>query len=196
MTTQFEIDCALMAGASYITTRDPMNQFPIPDGWSEFFHVPNQTYPTTSGFEAVAFQSQCSNDIVISFAGTKDAFDIGDNQANVGLATGFGSVQLLQAAEYYAQVKMANPTANIIFTGHSLGGGLAALMGVLFNQTAVTFDQAPFLNSANAAVAMEVMSDLLAKYPSDTNLQITGILKPLAKRKGSASQLISNRRSN
>ncbi|MDD5385115.1 MAG: DUF2974 domain-containing protein [Gallionella sp.] len=178
MVTQFQIDCALMAGASYISTRPDINKFPAPSGWVD---ITNSHFnDPSSGFEAAAFQSQCSNDIVISFAGTKDALDVGDNQANFGLATGLGSVQLLQAAEYYAQVKMANPTANIIFTGHSLGGGLAALMGVLFNKTVVTFDQAPFLNSAKVSIAMEVMRDLLAKYPPDSNLQITGILNPLA----------------
>lgn len=64
MTTQFEIDCALMAGASYISTRPDINKFPIPAGWAT---IPNSHFndPST-GFEAVAFQSQCSNDIIIS----------------------------------------------------------------------------------------------------------------------------------
>jgi len=35
MATQFEIDCALMAGASYISSRpNKINQFPIPAGWT------------------------------------------------------------------------------------------------------------------------------------------------------------------
>jgi putative lipase involved disintegration of autophagic bodies len=34
----------------------------------------------------------------------------------------------------------------------SLGGGLAALMGVFFGQQAVTFDQAPFANSTTQNV--------------------------------------------
>lgn len=49
------------------------------------------------------------------------------------------------------KVKAINPDAQITFAGHSLGGGLAALLGVFFDETAVTFDQAPFRNSANFA---------------------------------------------
>ena len=94
------IDYALMAGAAYISTRDPKNQFPIPQGWLEFAHVPNNPdYPMftgTAGFEAVSFQS--INDIVISYAGTYDKDLLGDMLADAGLATGVGSVQLLQAA--------------------------------------------------------------------------------------------------
>jgi hypothetical protein len=36
MATQFELDCALMAGASYISTRpNNKNKFPVPEGWNE-----------------------------------------------------------------------------------------------------------------------------------------------------------------
>ena len=133
MATQFQIDCALMAGRAYQTTRDRkgINWFPIPQGWSPFFHVPDPatpSFPATSGFEAISFQR--GTDIVISYAGTNpNSLLDPDNEANIGLATGFGSVQLLQAAEYYLKVKAANtdPNVTITLTGHSLGGGLAAL---------------------------------------------------------------------
>ncbi len=57
------------------------------------------------------------------------------------------SEQFEHAALVYAAVKQATGQP-ISFTGHSLGGGLAALMGVYFDKTAVTFDQAPFLLAA------------------------------------------------
>lgn len=66
------IEYALMAGASYISTRSLINRFPVPQGWAAFFPVPDPTtalaFPVTDGFEAVSFVN--GNEIVISFAGT------------------------------------------------------------------------------------------------------------------------------
>lgn len=46
MATEFEIQCALMAGRVYLTTRDKVNWFPVPDGWGEFFHIVNRGQTT------------------------------------------------------------------------------------------------------------------------------------------------------
>lgn len=66
------IEYALMAGRSYQTNRDSINQFPVAEGWTEFAHVPNNPnfpqFTGTSGFEAVSFVK--GSKIVISFAGT------------------------------------------------------------------------------------------------------------------------------
>ncbi|MBI3524738.1 MAG: hypothetical protein HY066_09540 [Betaproteobacteria bacterium] len=167
------VEYALMAGRAYQTNRDPQNQFSIPRGWTEFFHVPDPaipSFPTTGGFEAVAFKNSSNpNDIVISYAGT-DGFLTVDQFANLGLATGFGSGQLNQAADYYLAVQAANPTANITFTGHSLGGGLAALMGVFFGRQATTFDQAPFKNSAELSLLHPDVATNLKQYLLDKTL--------------------------
>jgi len=172
-----DIQLAFMAGRAYYDTRKDINRFPVPDGWTEFFHVPNNPdYPMFSGvagFEAVSFQK--GNEIVISYAGTYDKDYTGDIMADIGLATGNGSAQLLQAAEYYLQVKAANdanPNVHITLTGHSLGGGLAALVGVFFGVQVSTFDQAPFARSAATPyllppnVAASLRNDLAAQLDS------------------------------
>ncbi len=163
-----EIEYALMAGASYISTRSDINRFPAPQGWTEIAEF--RRNDPSSGFEATSFIK--GTEIVISYAGTDPADLLGDIAADIGLATGVGSTQLLQAAEYYLQVQAANPTATITFTGHSLGGGLAALMGVFFGKRAVTFDQAPFANSAELNVltpdvVANLKADLLARGYSE-----------------------------
>ena len=142
------IEFALMSGAAYESTRDIINQFPTPTNWLAVNHKTQN-----SGFEAVAFIRDgttlaTSSEIVISYAGTDPADVSGDIAADLALAAGGLSVQLRQAADYYLKVRATNPGATISFTGHSLGGGLAALMAVYFDESAATFDQAPFLRSA------------------------------------------------
>ncbi len=160
MATQFEIDCALMAGRAYYDKRAEINRFPVPQGWAEKLHRSG-----IGGFEAVSFHK--GSQVVISFTGTDQLADW--TSANVPLAFGLPSDQLYQAAQYYLEVKAANATTNpdgsksypiISFTGHSLGGGLAALMGVLFDEQAITFDQAPFANAAKVAIRDDLVSYL------------------------------------
>lgn len=159
-----EIEYALMAGRVYQSTRATINWLPDLQslGWAELFH---QQQP--SGFEAISFKK--GSDIVISFAGTGSAVDW---WANAGGFFGVTTEQLQQAADYYLQVKAANQGAAISFTGHSLGGGLGSLMAVFFGESAVTFDQAPFRNSASVSVATTLKEYLLnARGYSETDLQ-------------------------
>ncbi len=163
------LEYALMAGVAYRSTRNVINRFPIPtsSGWSE---VLNSYRSLDSGFEALSFTNADVSEVVISYAGTYPTDLLGDQAANFGLATGLGSVQLLQAAEYYLQVRAAHPNATITLTGHSLGGGLAALIGVFFDKTAKTFDQAPFAQSALAGVAQQLLQVLLSEGYSAAQL--------------------------
>jgi VCBS repeat-containing protein len=101
-------------------------------------------------------------EIVISFAGTYDK-SAADKVADVALAAGQFHPQVFEAARYYEDVKRAYPGASISFTGHSLGGGLAALMGVFFDKKAVTFDPAPFRKAAtmtNQALLLAMLPDM------------------------------------
>lgn len=54
MATQFEIDCADMAGSGYRSNRPyPVNKFPVPAGWNQV--VGSYVNNKLSGFEAVSF---------------------------------------------------------------------------------------------------------------------------------------------
>lgn len=128
MTAQFEINCALMAGAAYYDNRSDENKFPVPTGWTRVDRFPVSASNGT-GFEASVFGNganlAASTEIVISFAGTDSLWTV-DQFANFGLATGSGAEQLNQAVDYYLAIKAQNLGANISFTGHSLGGGWPA----------------------------------------------------------------------
>ena len=169
---------ALMAGASYISSRDEINRLPIPEGWEKVVNPDSYFRDPSSGFEAISYQR--GSEIVISYAGTYDKDYSEDMVANAGLATGVGSTQLLQAVEYYLQVKAANSGATITLTGPSLGGGLAALVGVFFGVPAQTFDQAPFAKTAWFK-APDVMAYLSSQTDASGNhLYSDAALKPLA----------------
>lgn len=160
-----EVEYALMAGRIYQSTRATMNWLPdlLSLGWWEQRHEINDV----SGFEAVSFKK--GSEVVISFAGTGSNVDW---WANAGGHFGVTTEQLQEAADYYLQIKAANPGAIISFTGHSLGGGLASLMAVFFGERATTFDQAPFRNSASVEVATTLREYLLNQQGySETDLQ-------------------------
>jgi putative lipase involved disintegration of autophagic bodies len=147
MATVSDIDYALMAGNVYRASRDKNNWVPVPDGWDAL----EDTYKvdTGTGFEAIAYKQKNANDIVISYAGT-DPKEMPDWINNLLGGSGFAPApQMIQAALFYAKIKQANPNANITFTGHSLGGGLAGLMAVFFNKHAEVFNPAPFKQSAS-----------------------------------------------
>ncbi len=92
-------DYALIAGAAYFDTRTPINRFPTPIGWNLVSKMPAQT----SGFEASVFGNGSdidhSTEIVISYAGTYDKDVSGDIAADINLAQGVFTSQLLQAGK-------------------------------------------------------------------------------------------------
>jgi Ca2+-binding RTX toxin-like protein len=124
------------------------------------------------GFEATAYRN--GDEIVIAFAGTEFTDLTGDWLADITMGVGLASIhpQLMAAALFYETIKN-NPScqgATITFTGHSLGGGLAALMGVFFDEQAVTFDPAPFRLSATETTRTALAAFLWSRGFTDQDL--------------------------
>jgi hypothetical protein len=179
-----------------ISTRSEVNQFSAPSGWVGTKH---ENPPNGSGFEAISFirtgtTLATSNEIVISYAGTYDK-SFPDLLADLNLAQGVSNTQLLQAAQYYLDVKAGAPEGTTItLTGHSLGGGLASLVAVFFGVKATTFDQAPFANAARSFndrdVAVKLLNDLTALSDAKGNpYDLSGLTHFIELRQTSGSNL-------
>lgn len=100
------------------------------------------------GFAAVAYQF--NGKTVIAFRGTDGVTDLGDDLFGGG---GFISEQANDAAAYYRGLFPEQDvySPDVVFTGHSLGGGLAGLLASLYGKQAFVFD-----NMAYAAAAETV----------------------------------------
>jgi hypothetical protein len=138
---------------------NPGNRVPVPLGWTELYWQPD----TATGFSGGIYRNDQTGEVVVAYTGTNEQRFSDIAFANLPLVIGQPSPQLNLAVSLYRQAIKdfgANP-ANITFTGHSLGGGLAALMGMFFNKKAVVFDPAPFGLSATSTAVIESVSQLL-----------------------------------
>lgn len=148
-----------------VYNRTPENRTVLTNGWQEVSWFPDD--PST-GFSAGVYKK--GNEVVISFAGTNDMID--DVLEDVTSGVGFASVQSTQAALLLMQVmdQYADTGVTISVTGHSLGGGIASVIAVLFDLDATTFDQAPFeLVVENTNYLMATKNYLAEKgYVSDS----------------------------
>ena len=157
---------AQLAARVYATTA--ANILVRPSGWD----IDGELIKDQSdGFSAGVFKK--GNDIVIAYTGTNADKLTDTRAANAPAALGFASTQVLKAMKLYIETKIANPTANITFTGHSLGGGLASLMAVYFGKSATTFDAAPFQASAvNAGLLTDYKNKLASLNLSDPDFNV------------------------
>jgi hypothetical protein len=122
----FELTCAAIASAIYIEGRNKENQVKQPYGAIPLDYISD----LSTGFEAGLYEY--NGQYIIAYAGT-DPSDWNDGVADGLLGFGVLHPQAKQAAEFYERAKQRFGVSNVTFTGHSLGGGLASLMGVFFN---------------------------------------------------------------
>ena len=158
-------DYAQISGRVYQRTQN--NRMYRPDGFTELQWLRDD--PIT-GFSAGVYKK--GNEIVIGFTGTNESLIKDFLVANIPAGAGLGTPQIAQAAKLVLKVMAENPGRTISFTGHSLGGGLASVMAVLFNKDASIFDPAPFEPSVrNPSTLSSLQATLALTGYSDSDLE-------------------------
>ena len=166
---------AALSARVYRDARGRTNTNPLPPGWNEIAYTSDLgNGPSTNGFSGGAYQK--GNEIVIAVKGTdfgsRTKAMIEDLLSDISLGIGFGSAQLYEAALLYQRVRRDHPGANITFSGHSLGAGLASILSVWFNRPAVVFADAPFqLSGINGNFAQITLETLQRNGFSDSQLE-------------------------
>lgn len=128
---QWVLEMAQLAKAAY-------GKGGAPDGFT-----PVETVMQGDGFEAHAYRyakPDGSTGYVIAFGGSDDLHDWVFNNATDKL--GIGASQYKQAVDMAREYVAKYPGADLAFTGHSLGGGLASVASIATGQPATTFNAA------------------------------------------------------
>lgn len=79
------------------------------------------------------------NKIVISYRGSDNMLK-GDGKSNIAMARSRMPAQATDAIKLYDKIKEKNPNANIVTTGHSLGGSLSQIVSGIRNVDGVSFN--------------------------------------------------------
>ena len=94
-----------------------------------------------TGFRAMLYQSKSEQEIVVVYRGVRRSNILRDSQTCLSQGLGFGATVYRQAIEL-AMAVVETYGDNVTFTGHSMGGGLAAAASLVTNRPAVTFNSA------------------------------------------------------
>jgi len=157
MTNQLtNIDLINFSGNAYGDTNS-LRDYPVPDGYQNLNIDLNATEIVdgkevkiygNEGFKGAAYYNPTTNKLVVAYGGTD--FDLAffqDADDDSGFVTGATIDQAKYAKTFYenaikkAESTGANLTKNdITLTGHSLGGGLAAMIGILKDVVATVFN--------------------------------------------------------
>ncbi len=144
-------------GISNLSDAPPSATSTVRIGSAIVFNSRGDAEAQSAGFYAIAYQ-MADGSKVIAYRGTDQNIswpwsDIGSDLWN-GYGVGAGSAESKQAElafKFYQTVAGAGvdlTTANISLTGHSLGGGLAGLVGAVYRRPASLFDNMAFEASA------------------------------------------------
>lgn len=144
-----------LADASYDHTVGPNHDAKIPPGWKEIsadelereLRIDRSRLGTVGqGFSATLYRDDSGN-FVLAFSGT-NGLDLNDWGANA-LGSNAISTQGAKSIDLAMHVKQQiasrvgeTAAANLEYTGHSLGGGLASMASIATGNRAVTFNAA------------------------------------------------------
>lgn len=117
----------------------------LPGGWSRLDDGavqragidPGMLHDAKSGFDAALYRNDQGN-VVLAFCGTDEGKDW---KHNIGQGLGFADTQYASAIQLGSQAKQAFGE-NLMISGHSLGGGLAAASAMVNDVPAVTYNAA------------------------------------------------------
>ena len=115
------------------------------DGWRIIENTPYKE----GSFAATVFQND--DKVVIAYRGT-EVGDNGDFMADLAvgaLRDDLWNVQFSDALNYALEIKAKYSSAEILVTGHSLGGALSQVTSQMFGFSGVTFDPGGAANLAN-----------------------------------------------
>ena len=111
-----------------------------------------------TGFQASVITN--GNNIIIAYAGTNSFIDFVHSDLAMGLKQ--LPIQNKEAIRLYEKIRQQYPHAQIILTGHSLGGSLAQIVGAVFDVETVTFNAYGTKNLINTN--MTVHPDKITNY--------------------------------
>ena len=114
----------------------PSRRDQLPEG------LQNATFEdANTGFRAMLYQSKDAQEVVVVYRGVRRSNIIQDSQTCLSQGLGFGAAAYRQAIELALAVVEAYGD-KVFFTGHSMGGGLAAAASIVANRPAMTFNSA------------------------------------------------------
>ena len=152
----------------YVDLRRQMNELvygndddprKAPAGWTR------ETLHGKEGFDAVVFTNPSTGEVVVAFRGSEKVLeDWAQNGQNVG---GLPTQQALQAVALAQRVASEHP-GKVTFTGHSLGGSLAAVASLSTGLEATTFNAAG-VGDGNYAYAVKAGRGIGASEQQITN---------------------------
>lgn len=155
MTTSEAVEYARMAVYAYKDFGEGSETRVILDGWEPVNDPDLMMDDPLTGFHAEVLTR--GGELVIAFRGTDGLADVPADLA-IGINSAFNA-QYIEALTLVASI-INDPYyagREISFTGHSLGGGLAALMAATFNKKAIVFDPAPYVAGASATNALAAL---------------------------------------